>query len=481
MKPGFAIFAAVQKSPWIIAFGPLAFTVIALALPLEGPAASMLGILSWMLIWWISEVVPIGVTALLPLILFPLTGIMSLEAVSDNYANPIIFLFFGGFVLGLAIEKWNLHRRIALLILQRSGPAPRRIILGAMAASFGLSMWISNTSTTVMMLPIGLSLITLLSEELPARTARSLAMALLLGIAYAANVGGMATLIGTPPNLVWASLLEKHQGIEWGFARWFIFALPLALLLFGVLYLLLSRVFFRLSSQQFPGIAILLRDELARLGPATKAEKRVALVLLVTASLWIGRNFIQELPGLAGLSDPLIAVAAAVSLFLVPVGGRGPKVQRVLHWEDASRLPWGILLLFGGGLSIAAGLERTDLVQTIGMGIGSLDFAHPLLLIFTVTALALGLTEVMSNVALVSVFIPVTIVLAQSLEQDVVQLTIPLTLAASCAFMFPISTPPNAIVFSSGKIAMSQMIRVGIWLNLISIVLISLYSWFLLG
>lgn len=481
MKPGFAIFAAVQKSPWIIAFGPLAFTVIALALPLEGPAASMLGILSWMLIWWISEVVPIGVTALLPLVLFPLRGIMPLEAVTDNYANPIIFLFFGGFVLGLAIEKWNLHRRIALLILQRSGPAPRRIILGAMAASFGLSMWISNTSTTVMMLPIGLSLIALLGEELPPRAARSLAMALLLGIAYAANVGGMATLIGTPPNLVWASLLEDRQGIEWGFARWLVFALPLALLLFGILYFLLTRVFFRLSSEQFPGIASLLRDELARLGKPSRAEKRVTLVMLITATLWIGRSFFQELPGLAGLSDPLIAVAAAVSLFLVPVGGRGQPSQALLQWEDASRLPWGILLLFGGGLSIASGLERTDLVQTIGSEIAARDFGHPLLLILTITTLALLLTEVMSNVALVSVFIPVTIVIAQSLGQDVVQLTIPLTLAASCAFMFPISTPPNAIVYSSGRIAMPQMIGVGIWLNLISIVLISLYAWLLLG
>lgn len=460
----------------ILLLGPL-WLILAQALPLPGLMPHMIGVVLWMLTWWVTTVVPIGVTALLPMVLYPLLGIAPLEETTAHYANPIIYLFFGGFVIGLAIEKWNLHRRIALNILRVSGSALPRVVLGAMAATFLLSMWISNTSTTVMMLPIGLSIVHLLEGQFAPAVTRKFATALLLGIAYAANVGGMATLIGTPPNLVLAGLMREQGGFSYDFASWLLLALPLALLLFGGIYLLLTRVFFKLGRARSGKLSTLLGQELRALGPMQAGEKRVLALLSLTALLWIVRSPLEKaVPLLAPLSDPLIAVAAAILLFVVSTPA-AEGWQPLLRWPDMKQLPWGILLLFGGGLSLASGLERSQIVTEVGQWISSGNYPHVLVVILLITAFSLLLTEVMSNVALVSVFIPVALVIAPQLQLPAEQLTVPLTLAASCAFMFPISTPPNAVVYSSQYISMRQMARVGAALNLLAILMIALYTW----
>ncbi len=460
----------------ILLLGP-GWLLLAQALPLPGLMPAMTGVVLWMLTWWVTTVVPIGVTALLPMVLYPLLGIASLAETTANYAHPIIYLFFGGFVIGLAIQKWNLHRRIALQILRLSGAGLRRVVLGAMAATFLLSMWISNTSTTVMMLPIGLSIVQLLEGQFAPATAQKLATALLLGIAYSANVGGMATLIGTPPNLVLASLMEDHGGFSFDFTSWLLLALPLALILFGIIYLLLTRFFFPLGRERSEELKRLLEAQLRKLGRLQAGEKRVLLVLSTTATLWIFRRPLQEvLPILSPLSDPLIAVSAAIALFIISTPSKEGR-RPLLQWPDMKELPWGILLLFGGGLSLADGLERSQIVKEVGHWISAGHYPHLFLVILLITAFSLLLTEVMSNVALVSVFIPVALVIAPQLQLPTAQLSVPLTLAASCAFMFPISTPPNAVVYSSQHISMRQMAGVGFLLNLLAIGAIALYTW----
>lgn len=440
----------------------------------------MFGMLSWMLIWWITQALPIGVTSLLPMVGFPLLGIMNLKATMANYANPIIYLFFGGFVLGIAIERWNLHKRIALHILRYSDENPGRIVLGSMLATAFLSMWISNTATTVMMLPIGISVVKLLGNQITTQRANThFGLTVMLGIAYAANLGGMSTLIGTPPNLVLASLLSEQTERSIGFAEWFYFAFPLAALLFLIGYQLLTRWMFRVKVKKVSGAKQLIQQQLTELGTLSKTELRVILIVLLTAALWMFRAQLAELEGLKNLSDPIIAVGAAIVLFTVPTEKK-EKQRRILVWNDMQRMPWGILLLFGGGISLAKGLEQTELINLVGTWMNSLGMTSLLLLIGLITLLAVFLTEVMSNVALVSVFIPVSFVMAAAFGVTDEMLAIPLTLGASCAFMFPISTPPNAIVFSSGYVGMNQMAKAGIVLNIISIVWITLYCYWLL-
>lgn len=437
----------------------------------------MLGILAWMLIWWISSALPIGVTALIPIVLFPLCGILDLQSTTANYANPVIYLFFGGFVLGLAIEKWHLHKRIALNIIRLTGEAPNRIILGSMLATALLSSIISNTATTVMMLPIGMSVVSLLGSKLEGKDARNFAITLMLGIAYAANIGGMATLIGTPPNLVLAGLTREAGLAELGFAQWMLFAAPLVLVLFLMVYLINTRLVFRVKIKALAGIKELIGSELKSLGKMNTGEKRTVLVVSLTALLWIFRAQLQKIGLLANLSDTVIAIAAAIALFSLPAG-RNESEKRILDWADTKKLPWGILLLFGGGISLARGMEETEIVNLIADWIASGSYAWPILIVLLVTFFAVFLTEVMSNVALVSVFIPVAFVIASKLGLDEMSLAIPLTLGASCAFMFPISTPPNAIVYSSGYIKMNEMAKTGILLNIICILVITVYSYF---
>lgn len=459
-----------------LAIGPSLFLLILLISGAESIQARMLGVVLWMLGWWITTAVPIGVTALLPIILFPLSGILDLRATTINYANPVIYLFFGGFVLGLAIEKWNLHRRIALNIMKLAGEKPSRVILGCMVATSLLSMWISNTATTVMMLPIGMSVVNLLEDKFEEhKGGANFALTLMLGIAFAANIGGITTLIGTPPNLVLSGIVEESGLPPLSFADWMYFALPLVILLFSAVYLINTKLVFPVRLKRLEGITSLIGNELKALGKMGSAERNVLLVLMGTAAMWIFRQKLVDVPGLEALNDTTIAIIASVLLFMIPSGERS---EALLVWKDTKKLPWDILLLFGGGISLAKGLEVTNVVGMLGDWISKSVTPEPLLVILVVCGFAVFLTEVMSNVALVAVFIPVSFLIAENFGVGELQLAIPLTIGASCAFMFPISTPPNAIVYSSGHIRMDQMARTGIILNLICITIISLYSYY---
>ena len=455
--------------------GPALFALCLLLGDADNMQIRMIASMLWMLAWWVTNAIPIGATALLPILLFPLLGVLDLRSTTINYGNPVIYLFLGGFVLGLGIEKWNLHRRIALNIMRVSGESPNRVILGSMLATALLSMWISNTATTIMMLPIGMSVVSLLGERIANEKAgRNFGITLMLGIAYAANIGGITTLIGTPPNLVMSSILAEQNIIDIGFSDWLLFAFPLVLVLFLLVYFVNTRVVFPIKEGPLKGAKDLILKELMDMGRMATPEKRVALLMVVTALLWIFRRQIILIPGLENLSDSGIAIASAIAMFALP---SGEKSEPLLQWRDTKRLPWGILLLFGGGISLAKGMEATDVVGLVGNWISNSDFQHPLLIILIVGIFSVFLTEVMSNVALVSVFVPVSFIIAKNLGMSEIELAIPLTVAASCAFMFPISTPPNAIVFGSGYLQMQHMARTGFLLNILCVVIIALYSW----
>ena len=461
------------RSVTSLTLGPLVFLLLFLLS--SSPQSWMIGILIWMLTWWMTQIVPIGVTSLLPMILFPIVGIQSISEVSGHYANPIIYLFFGGFVLGIAIEKWNLHRRVALNILKRSGSKTGSVVFGAMLATALLSTLISNTATSIMMLPIGMSIIALL-EEKGQNAAKNLGIPLLLGIAFAANIGGMTTLIGTPPNLVLIGLIDEAGLAEISFFDWLIFALPLVIILFTFSYFLLKVLFFRKKGMTIEGMRSLIRGELENLGALSSAEKRTAIVVVFAALAWILRRPITSIHGFENLTDTGIALITALALFIIPSKNH-PK-EALMEWKDMNRMPWGILLLFGGGISIASGMETTKVVQTAGEWISSGNWGSAFGIVLVITFFAVFLTEAMSNVALASVFIPVSFIVAHQTNLPELALAVPLTLGASCAFMFPISTPPNAVVFSSGRIPMKTMAKTGFILNLIAVGVIALYSYF---
>ncbi len=462
--------------------GPLLFlTLLQLPHPEEMQAAAwkVIAVAILMLVWWVTEAVPLPVTALLPMVLLPLLDVKAMEAAAAPYASPIVFLFMGGFMLALAMERWNLHRRIALRIVRITGTNANGIILGFMLATAFLSMWISNTATTVMMLPIAVSVIDLLTKDntdLPRRNIQYFALSMMLGIAYAANIGGTATIIGTPPNVVFAGVMRKNYGIEVSFAKWLILGLPFAAILLTMTYLFLVRVLYRSGLGKFPGATELIERELKKLGRPSTGERRTLIVFATTAFCWIFRSQLNLVLPFT-LSDYLIAVIATIVLFIVPVDLKKGTV--LLRWQDTQRLPWGILLLFGGGLSLAGALKDTGLIDLIGSQFNELQGVG-LLVILGLTTVSLFLTEVMSNVALVAVFVPVVAGVAVGMDISPVQMCIPVTLAASCAFMLPMSTPPNAIVFASGHVTVPQMVRAGFLLNIASILLIALLSTFVI-
>jgi len=426
----------------------------------------------WMVTWWITEAVSISVTALLPLLLFPLLKIMPLSDVSANYGSPIVFLFFGGFVLALALEKVNLHRRIALSIIKRTGTTPNRVILGFMIATGFMSMWISNTASTVVMLPIGLSVIHLLIDDEDGFTQqdKKFALSILLGIAFSANAGGIATVIGTPPNSVLIGLLENEYNIEISFLKWMLVGLPFSVILITVIYLFFTKVFFVNKGINFTASQSIIDSELEKLGKITKEEKRVLLVFGFTILLWIFRSLINSVFPDLGLSDTLISILGALALFTIPLDF-SKNGKFVLEWADTKKLAWGILILFGGGLALAKGMSTSGVVDIVAQLISQSDSSIALTA-FLLIALMLFMTEFMSNVALVAVLAPVVAGIAIGLDIPLLHLLIPVTIASSCAFMMPMSTPPNAIVFASGHIKVSEMAKTGFLLNIVSIVLL---------
>ena len=429
-------------------------------------------------IWWATEAVPIAITALIPLVFFPLLGVASIEATAAPYANKNIFLFLGGFFLSLAIQKCNLHKRIALTILKFTGTRGKSIIAGFMVSSCLLSMWIMNTSTTIMLLPIGLAIIAVVKEsmtELSELEKLNFQVALLLGIAYAANIGGIATLIGTAPNMALNGFMEEQYNVSISFLDWMKVGVPVSLTLLPLAWLSLTRLSFPVNfqtSEQTQATIINMRHSL---GEIKTSEKRVLFIFLFTAFLWVTRGQINNIPGLEGLSDPGIAMLCGLALFLTPSGSTS---ENLLEWKDAERgVPWGVLLLFGGGLSLAAAAQSTGLAAWIGglMPVG----LSIVLLVFMFTALIIFLTELTSNLATTATFLPIVAIIATQFGFDPILLTASIAIAASCAFMLPVATPPNAIVFGSELIKVPQMMRAGIVLNVISIVIVSLASIYL--
>jgi len=444
------------------------------------PAAwTVLGVTLWMAFWWLTEALPVAVTALLPLILFPVLGLFDFKTAAAPYAHPLIFLFLGGFIIARAIETWNLHRRIALAIVRAFGTRPDFLIAGFMLATATLSMWVSNTATTVMMLPIALSIIGVLNEKEDPSISANTTTALLLGIAYAASIGGAGTLVGTPPNALLAAYAQEQLGIEIGFAKWMTIGLPVVFILLPLAWLLLTRVTCPVPRRPIPGATAIIAAEMQALGPMSVEEKRVSAIFILTALCWIFRPLIsQAVPDMA-LTDSGIALIGALSLFIIPASKNNGV--NLMTWANAVTLPWGVLLLFGGGLSLAGAISASGLADIIGGGLTALADLDVIVLVAVITALIVFLTEITSNMATTAVFLPIVATVAHSTGVAPLELTIPVALAASCAFMMPVATPPNAIVFASEKLTVAQMARAGILLNFIAIFVIVLISRLLIG
>lgn len=442
-------------------------------------APKVLALAVWMLTWWITEAVPIPVTAFLPMVGFPLMGIMKIGQAAAPYANPVIFLFMGGFMIALALEKHKLHERIALQLIKLTGTSGNGIILGFMTASALLSMWISNTATAMMMLPIAVSVVHLILRdvknlhELDNVRERNFAIGLMLSIGYACSLGGMATIIGTPPNVVFVGLLNDFYNIKISFAEWLIIGLPVATLLLAANYFMVTRLLFPNKLEKIKGSHELITNRLAELGPMRKEEKLVLLIFSLTAFLWMFQQPINGLVALELFNDTTVAMTGGLLMFIVPVNFK--KGDFILYWTDTEKLSWGILFLFGGGLCLADGLDKSGIIPAVGTWIGGhSEFTIGLTLLLIV--ISVYLSEVMSNVALVNVFVPVVFGISNVMEVNPVLMGLPVTLGASIALMFPIATPPNAIVFSSGYIRIQDMIRAGFWLNIVSIIIIWVIS-----
>jgi solute carrier family 13 (sodium-dependent dicarboxylate transporter), member 2/3/5 len=438
--------------------------------------------------WWLTEAIDLSATALLPIALFPLLGVTTIRAATGPYADPVIFLFLGGFMLGLAMERWGLHKRIALMTILFVGTRPRRMIAGFMVATAFMSMWVSNTATAVMMMPIGISVIHLVFERLgrqfdkdnlPAAGSpgANFATCLMLGIAYGASIGGVGTLIGTPPNVVFKGFVERTWGVDVSFFRWMLLGVPLVVMFLPVVWLYLTRIAFPVRLTEIPGGRELVRGELKDLGPMKRGEWAVLVVFCLTATAWITRPYLPSLPGvgmwLTGLTDEGIAIFAAVTLFLIPVSpARGVFV---MNWATAQKLPWGILLLFGGGLSLAAAIQATGVDSWIGGGFTVLRGAATLVIVLVVALVVIYLTEMTSNTAVTTTLMPVLAAAAVGLAVAPEPLLIAAAISASFAFMLPVATPPNAIVFGSGYVRLPQMVKAGFWLNILGAGLVSVF------
>jgi len=431
--------------------------------------------------WWMTEALPLPATSLLPIVLFPLLGVMTTANATAPYANHVIFLYIGGFMIALAMQRWGLHKRIALSVVEVVGTAPRQMVLGFMLSTGFISAWLSNTATVMMMLPIGLAILVLLEGE----ERGPLGAALMLGIAYAASIGGVATLIGTPPNAIFAAAASEIVGRKVGFGQWMLVGVPIAVILLFVSWFVLVHLLFRLpaGSAQDDAAREAVRSQRAALGRMLPGERVVATVFVLTALLWIVLDPKQigdlEIPGLTTwmpmITDSSIAIAGALVLFMFPAKLEGQRTF-VLDWEWASKIPWGVLLLFGGGLSLARGFETSGLAAWIGDQVTNFSALPPIALGFVVAALFVFLSELTSNTAIATMGMPVMAGVAAGVGADPLVLMAVATLGSSLAFMMPAGTPPNAIVFGTGRVSIGQMARAGFWLNLISILLVTLFA-----
>lgn len=455
----------------LLSAGPALLAMTLLTAPpladLTDNAWHLCGLMAWMILWWVSEAVPIAVTSLLPMVLVPLLGVATMDATTAPYAHPLIFLFMGGFTLSIAMEKTGLHRRLALRALLLAGHKPAAQIASLMAVTAFLSMWMSNTATAVMMLPIGLSIIAMAKAD----DDDDFSKAVLLAIAYSASIGGIATLIGTPPNALLAAFLAENYQIELSFARWMLLGVPLAILMLICCWFWLCKLQFQLPAQSSTGNHNQLAQQLHSLGVLSKAEKTVLLVFVLAATGWIGQQWLARWTGLA-ISDTLVAMAAALLLFILPGNAKTP----VLAWKDSEKLPWGILLLFGGGLTMAEQIQKTGVAQVLAEQLQVLQGIEPVLVMLAVVVLILLLSEVNSNTATAAAFLPLLGPVAMSMQLSPLYLMVPAALAASLGFMLPVATPPNAIVFGSGHLKIKDMIKAGFVMNLVGVMLVVLLA-----
>ncbi|GIN19881.1 MAG TPA: SLC13/DASS family transporter [Bacillus bacterium] len=467
--------------------GPLLFILTQLFFAPEGLSAegkSVLAVTLWVATWWVTEAIPIPAASLLPIILLPMTGAMDGSDVTASYGDPIIFLFLGGFFIAIAMEKWNLHKRIALTIISLIGTNVQRIVLGFMIATGFLSMWVSNTAAVMMMIPIGTAIVYQAAAAMKGTSKtdpddyRNFEKGVILAIGYAGTIGGLGTLIGTPPNIILAATINKLFDVQISFADWMMFATPVVIIMIISTWFYIIKVAFPVKMKELPGGKDLIEKEKTSLGKMTFEETMVLLVFLFAAFMWISRTFLWEnLFGITTLSDTLIAILAAVILFLIPTRkGKG----RLLEWDSAKDIPWGILLLFGGGLSIAGGFIETGLAEWMGTQLTVLQGVHFILIILLSTALVLGLTEFTSNTATATMILPVLASLALAINVHPFALMVPAAMAANCAFMMPVGTPPNAIMFGTGKLKIIEMIRAGFWVNIFVLILIVAFVFLIL-
>lgn len=457
--------------------GPSLFLIIKLFVtPADMPAEAntVLAVLAWIATWWITEAIPIPITSLLPLLLFPLTGVMETGEVSASYGDSLIFLFAGSFMIALSMEKWNLHKRVALSIISLIGTNPTNIILGFMVATGFISMWISNTATTMMMIPICLAVTKHISDSLKSNSTIdtrpgnfNFGTALMLGTAYAATIGGFGSLVGAPANIILAGTVNRLYGIEISFAQWLLFGIPLVVVLIPLVWLYLTKVAFPMKLKDIPGGRTIIKKDLEELGKMSYEEKAVLTIFSLTAFAWITRSFFlnQFIPG---LDDALIALLGGVALFLIPAKN---KQGNLMDWNTALKLPWGILWLFGGGLALAAGIMNTGLDQWIGSQITRFENIPLFLTIALVVVFITTLTEFTSNTATATMAYPIVAAVAASVGTNPIILMVAANMAATFAYMFPVAAPPNAIVFGTGYVKMSEMAKTGVWLNLFSIIL----------
>ncbi len=448
--------------------------------------ARMAAVALLMAIWWITDAIPLAATALLPLILYPLLGILKGKSTAPIYINSTIFLFLGGFMIALAMEKWNLHKRIALWIIRFVGGGPARIVFGFMIAAGFLSMWISNTAAAIMMVPIGMALILKLEDEFGQEKVHKFSVCLMLGIAYSCSIGGVATLVGTPPNLSFVRIFEITfpQAGPISFGQWILLGLPLSVIMLSVVWFLLTKVFFRAPADLKVDRTI-IEKEYRTLGPMSFEEKSIMTVFLSTAFLWVFRKELNlgvvAIPGWSTLlpypdfmDDGTVALIMAFTLFLIPTRSEGAKDASILGIDVFGRLPWHIVLLFGGGFALAKGFQVTGLSAMLGDKFAGLEGVSPIAMISTICLSITFLTELTSNTATTEMILPILASVGGAMQINPLLLMIPATISASCAFMMPVATPPNAIIFGSGRIKIGEMARAGIFLNLIGVVLISL-------
>lgn len=455
-----------------LALGALVFLLTLAAAPFTpAPEAQKVAAVTLLMaIWWITEATPLAVTALVPLVLFPLLGVTSMAGAAAPYADPIIFLFLGGFVLGCAMERCNLHRRLGLACVAAVGTTPSRLIAGILCATAGISMWVSNSATAALMLPVAASVLAFVEskgQEMDAQSRRNLGSGLMLAVAYGANIGGLGTLIGSPPNALMAGYMAREHGIDVSFAQWMMVGLPVALVMMVIGWGILC--WRRPINLSLEGAVEMLRAERARAGAMSTAERRVAVIFVITALAWVLRPILSGF--LPGLNDTVIAIAAALALFLIP---SGQDNGRLAEREDLRGLPWDVLILFGGGLSMAAAFGSSGLAEYLGSLLSAANALPSVLLILLVTIAIKFLTELTSNTATAATFLPIGGALAMVVGGDPLIMSLTVAMSAGVAFMMPVGTPPNAIVYSSGRVTLHEMMSTGIWTNIAAIIVVTI-------